>query len=84
MTSEARVPPPADAIRLMKTAADEAEERGDSARADGLRHEICVMKFQIAERQRVERPAPSRLGPGTVQLFTRTGTLGDDNEVGGL
>jgi hypothetical protein len=72
------------ALRIMKAAADDAERLGDVAKADGLRREIAVLKLQIAERVRENRPQSSRLGPNSVELFTRTGRLGPDAQLGGV
>lgn len=72
------------AVRLMKAAADDAQRVGDQAKADGLRKEVATLKLQIAENQRQERPAPSRLGPGTVELFRSTGTLPDEHGPGAV
>jgi hypothetical protein len=72
------------ALTLLKSAAEDAERMGDVAKADGLRREIAVFKLQVAERRREQRPSPSRLGPGSVQLFDRTGRLGEDVQVQGL
>jgi hypothetical protein len=72
------------AIRLMKEAASDAERQGDRAKADGLRRDVALLKLQIAERQRQERPTPSRLGPGAVELFKNTGSLPEDSALRGI
>ena len=72
------------ALSLLKSAADDAAARGDTAMAHGLRQEIAVFKLQVAEREHQARPRPSRLGPNSRELFTRTGTLGEDVQIGGL
>lgn len=75
----------AAALSTMKAAAEQAEQRGDHATADGLRREILVTKMQVAERQREGRPSSSRLGPNTAELFPKgTGRLPEDTAVWGL
>lgn len=54
-------------------------ERRDAQR------ELAVVKMQFAEHARAARPMPSRLGPGSTELFPRgVGRLGEDRDVGGI
>ncbi|GEM_PF-3980867 len=68
----------------MKAAATEADRQGDAQKAREIRNELAVLKMQIAERARQLRPSPGPMGPGSVELFARTGTLGDDPSVEGI
>lgn len=70
-------------IRLMKTAADEADRMGDYNKALGLRQEVAELKLQIQERARNGRNF-SRMGPGSVELFKNVGTLPEDVKLGGI
>jgi hypothetical protein len=72
------------AVTVMKSAADEAERGGDVAKAASLRREVAEMKMVAAERRREARPSASQYGPGSHQLFDRTGRLGPDAALSGI
>ncbi|MCU1490709.1 MAG: hypothetical protein JWM85_2114 [Acidimicrobiaceae bacterium] len=71
-------------LRDMTAEASLLKSQGRRQEAREMHYRLAAAKMMINENQRGEHPRPSRMGPGTVELFVRTGRLGEDSDLGGI